>query len=184
MARSEALLHDLAGRHRDFLRFLERRVGNREDAEDLLQSAFVRAIDRGDQIRDDESAVAWFYRLLRNGLIDHYRTQDARGRAVERAASLEETRMEPDELARDIACQCVLAVLPHLKSQYGQLLREIDVEGRDLGDVAQQLGIARGNARVRLHRAREALRKAVFEACRTCAEHACVDCTCRRSGLV
>ena len=46
---------------------------SRETAEDILQEAFGRALTRVDTLRDDESAVAWFYRLLRNAVIDHYR---------------------------------------------------------------------------------------------------------------
>src|SRR5687768_981204 len=55
--------------HRDFLKFLEPRVASRTVAEELLQNAFVRALERGGSIRDEESAVAWFYRLLRNALV-------------------------------------------------------------------------------------------------------------------
>ena len=56
-----------------FLAFVQRRVGARAIAEDILQEAFARALARGDNLRDGESAVAWFYRLLRNALIDHHR---------------------------------------------------------------------------------------------------------------
>src|SRR5688572_33128951 len=68
---------------RAFLRFLERRVASREAAEDLLQEAFKKAIATRGSLRDDESAVAWFYRMLRNGVTDLYRRQNARNRALE-----------------------------------------------------------------------------------------------------
>lgn len=42
----------LVENHRAFLRFLERRVGSRETAEDLLQEAFGRAIERVDALRE------------------------------------------------------------------------------------------------------------------------------------
>jgi len=62
----------LVENHREFLAFLERRVGSREVAEDLLQEAFVRSLDKV-PLDANESAVAWFYRVLRNAVIDHYR---------------------------------------------------------------------------------------------------------------
>ncbi len=54
----------LVDNHREFLKFLERRVGSRAVAEDILQEAFARGLDRLQSLRDDESAVAWFYRIL------------------------------------------------------------------------------------------------------------------------
>src|SRR3954465_5458701 len=76
----EEMLAALAGQRRAFLSFLERRVGHREAAEDVLQEAFARSLDKL-PLDSEESAVAWFYRVLRNAVIDHYR----RGGASERA---------------------------------------------------------------------------------------------------
>src|SRR5436190_6310187 len=63
---SPAVLRILVENHARFLAFLERRVGSRDAAQEILQEAFVRSLSRGGSLRDDESAVAWFYRLLRN----------------------------------------------------------------------------------------------------------------------
>ena len=60
----------LVASHREFLAFLEPRLPSRALAEEILQSAFVRAMEKGGALRDEESAVAWFYRVLRNALID------------------------------------------------------------------------------------------------------------------
>ena len=65
-----------------FLAFLEKRVGGRDTAEEILQQAYVRGMDRGGGLRAGESVVAWFYRLLRNVLADHWRRRDAERRAI------------------------------------------------------------------------------------------------------
>jgi RNA polymerase sigma factor (sigma-70 family) len=62
----------LVENHRAFLRFLERRVGDRALAEDLLQDAFVRNLDRLSDV-PDEGLVPWFYRVLRNAAVDRHR---------------------------------------------------------------------------------------------------------------
>ena len=76
----DELLQSLVENRKSFLSFLERRVGNAAAAEDLLQEAFARSLD---QLPFDshESSVTWFYRVLRNAVIDHYR----RGGSSERA---------------------------------------------------------------------------------------------------
>jgi DNA-directed RNA polymerase specialized sigma24 family protein len=57
----EALLEN----HRAFLRYLERRVGDRALAEDILQDAFAKVVARPQQAPSDEGVVPWFYRTLR-----------------------------------------------------------------------------------------------------------------------
>src|ERR1041384_7788487 len=78
---AEAIAQLVAG-HREFLAFLERRVESRAVAEDILQSAFARGLERGAGV-EDEKAVAWFYRVLRNAIIDHYRHRSTSERAME-----------------------------------------------------------------------------------------------------
>src|SRR5215470_8546172 len=93
---SPAVLRVLVGNHRAFLSFLERRVGDRSTAEDILQDAFVRGIGKIGDLRDDESAIAWFYRSLRNAVIDHHRRGGSKTRALEAFAAELEGSVEPE----------------------------------------------------------------------------------------
>jgi RNA polymerase sigma-70 factor (ECF subfamily) len=162
-----------------FLAFLQRRVESREVAEDILQAAFVRGIERGGDLHDDESAVAWFYRMLRNAVIDHYRHRATQDRAAEKWIRELETETKPDAMIQDVACGCVKEALVELKPEYREAIELVDLEDRSLRDLAAMAGIAENNAGVRVHRAREALRRAVRTTCGTCAEHGCVDCRCK-----
>ncbi len=74
----------LVANHREFLRFVLRRVGDRALAEEIVQDAFVRVLDQGDQIRD--SFVGWFYRVIRNAVIDRQRRQVVANRRLDEFA--------------------------------------------------------------------------------------------------
>jgi RNA polymerase sigma-70 factor (ECF subfamily) len=169
----------LVDSHRHFLAFLERRVGSRAVAEELLQSAFVRTLEKADALRGEERAVAWFYRLLRNALVDHYRKQAAEGRALEREAR-EATEVGPDPELTQAICACVGELLPTLKPEYSELLRQVELEERSVPEAAAAVGITPNNAGVRLHRARQALKRQLERSCGTCATHGCLDCSCQR----
>jgi RNA polymerase sigma-70 factor (ECF subfamily) len=153
-------------------------VGRQAVAEELLQAAYVRALEKGSELREGESAVAWFYRLLRNALIDHYRKQAAEGRVLEREAR-EATEEGPDLELKQTVCACMGQLLPTLKPEYSELLRQVDLEERSVPDVAREAGITANNAGVRLHRARQALKKQLERSCGTCASHGCLDCSCK-----
>ena len=174
---AEAIERLVAG-HRDFLAFLERRVESRAVAEDILQAAFTKGLEHGAGV-DEEKAVAWFYRVLRNAVIDHYRSRSSQARAMETWERNFEDRVEPDADTRNEICQCVSTLLDTLKPEYRDALRIVDLDEGKLSDLAQQSGITADNAAVRIHRARKALRQQVQKACGTCADHGCLDCHCK-----
>jgi RNA polymerase sigma-70 factor (ECF subfamily) len=173
-----AVVERLVADHRAFLAFVERRVESRAIAEDILQEAFVRGLERGGQVRDEESAKAWFYRVLRNAVIDHHRRHGTASRGLEVFASELEGQELPSPDVQDMVCQCITGLTEALKPEYAEALRRIEIEGLAVKDYGAQVGITASNAAVRVFRARKALREHVMRACGTCAEHGCIDCTC------
>jgi RNA polymerase sigma-70 factor (ECF subfamily) len=167
--------------HRAFLSYLERRVGDRALAEDILQEAFARVVALPDRAPVDEGIVPWFYRTLRNAAIDQFRRRGARERAAEACARELETRDTPTaELEAEI-CACVSRLAATLKPEYADALEAIEIGGMPVKTFAEQKGLSASNAAVRVFRAREALKKRVTESCGTCAEHGCLNCTCQAS---
>ena len=186
MADTQPLIEDtpaplaiLLDNHRAFLRYLERRVGDRALAEDILQDAFAKVMDRPDQTPGDESVVPWFYRTLRNAAIDQFRRRGAASRAAEAFAREMETHTLPDAEMEAEICACVTRLASTLKPQYAEALQAIDIQGTPVKTFAEQHAITPSNAGVRVFRAREALRKRLVESCGTCAEHGCRDCSCQ-----
>lgn len=177
---SPEVVQALVDNHRAFLAFIERRVGSRADAEDILQDAFVRGLEKGGQLRDGESAVAWFYRLLRNAVVDHYRRRGAAGRAEERMAAewADASAPAPDEELFDAVCRCINGLVDTLKPEFAAAVRRVEMDGVAVKDYAAEAGISANAAGVRLHRARRALKDQVAASCGTCATHGCLDCTC------
>ncbi|HEX5058476.1 MAG TPA: sigma-70 family RNA polymerase sigma factor [Kofleriaceae bacterium] len=174
MSEPATVTEKLVGSHREFLEYVQRRVGDRALAEEIVQDALVRSLEHEGDIR--ESAIGWFYRVLRNAIIDR-----ARRAAVQRGrldALAHEPEAAPDAELQAVVCRCVATLADTLKPEYADALRRIDIEDMPVKDYAEQAGISASNAGVRVFRAREALRKQVARACGTCATHGCLDCSC------
>ena len=162
MARStRTAVEELVALKADFLRFVRARTRSEAEAEELLQAAYAKATEKIDTVRDDESTVAWFYRLLRNAIAD---------------AGPEVT----DADLHRAVCSCVNDLVPTLKPQWATLVRRVDLEGASVSEVARDEGITANAAAVRLPRARGALRDKLLVVCGACARHGCLDCGCRR----
>lgn len=177
-----APLATLLENHRAFLRFLERRVGDRAVAEDILQEAFARAIAKPETVPADEGVIPWFYRTLRNAAIDQFRRRGAADRATQSFARELETHALPVEDFEAEICLCVSRLAQTLKPEYAAVIQAIDVQGVPVKTFAEQQGLTANNAAVRVFRAREALKRRVIESCGACADHGCVNCSCRKAS--
>jgi RNA polymerase sigma factor (sigma-70 family) len=175
---NDVALETLLDRRAGFLAFVERRVADPALAEDILQAAYMRAVEKAGKLRAEESTVAWFYSVLRNAVVDFYRRRATEGRVLD--ASVTELDVAvPDEETRTFVCGCIAHVLPMLKPAYAEILREVDLEDVPLGEFAKRHKVTPGNAAVRVHRARAALKRELIRVCGACTIHACLNCCCK-----
>lgn len=167
----------LAEQHSRFLQFLRARVGDLATAEDILQAAYLKALERGAQLRSAESSIAWFYRVLRNAIIDHYRQQSVRARAMNEWAANWSEAWEP-ELRAEV-CSCIVEAVSALKPQYRAAIEQVDLGGESVEAFARAQRTTPNNASVRLHRARKAVARHITAICGVNAIDECLDCTCK-----
>jgi RNA polymerase sigma-70 factor (ECF subfamily) len=168
----------LLAHHEAFVDFVQRRVHDRALAEDLVQAAYAHALEKVDALRDEHAIVAWFYRSLRNAIVDRTRRRAVEGRALDAFARELEELIDTVDASPANVCRCVLRIAEGLKPEYADALQRIDVEGAAVKAFAEAHGITPSNAGVRIFRAREALRRGLLLACGVCATNGCSDCIC------
>lgn len=179
---SPSVIETLFQSRSKFVSYLSRRLPSEAVAEDIFQKCLLSVIDNEDSLRDQQSLVPWFYRLLKNTLTDYYRSHASENRKhaqflKELEVSGQTTAGPVDEVYKAI-CACLLDLLSTLKPAYAELIRRIDLEGELPGAVAKSLDVTPNNLLVRLHRARQALRKSLERSCGACSKHSCLDCSC------
>lgn len=135
-------------------------VPTHEDAEDVVQEAFLhawRALDRFDPV---QPFGAWLHRIVANGALDIVRRRKVRA-ADELNESVSMPFRDPaeaDELGRKLG-----AALATLTERQRAVVVMHDVEGFRHAEIGDMLGIPEGTARSDLHHARAALRRALAE---------------------
>lgn len=155
-----------------FVNFARKRIGNPELAADVVQDSLLKAMRSAETLREDVNVVAWFYRILRNSIIDLYR------RRATQAKTMDALALEPNGEDHAEVCKCLERVVETLKPEYATVIREVDLKERPVSEVAGELRTNANNVTVRLHRARNQLRERLEQTCQLCAKHGCLDCTC------
>ena len=132
-------------------RFLYRRLGNREDAEDLTSEVFVKASRELDMTRSQASIASWLFTVARNQLADHWRRHYRLGALLpfddELAQSADEDLPEGNG---EKQIELVLAALP---DRYRTVLELRFLRRLSTRETAELMGVNPDNVKVIQHRA-------------------------------
>jgi RNA polymerase sigma-70 factor (ECF subfamily) len=149
-------------------RYLERMVGNRAIADDLLQETLLR-IARGLPDFEGRSAVkTWAFSIATRVATDHFRRPATRVQIVD----MDQTSEIPDSelngegrLVIDEMNSCVRQVIDSLPADYRAALVLHDLQGLTAAATAEACGCSVATAKIRIHRARGRLREALNKEC-------------------
>lgn len=136
---------------RGFARFLARDVAR---ADDLVQDAVLRALERQEAWTEGTDLRAWTFRLLRNLFLDQQRRRRVEQRGL--AAMPPPVRGEPVQAGRDALRDLELAISDLPQSQREALILVAALE-LDVASVAIITGVPEGTVKARVSRARAAL---------------------------
>jgi RNA polymerase sigma-70 factor (ECF subfamily) len=168
---AEALTH-LDALYRTALRMTR----NPQDAEDLVQETYLRALRALDQFQDGTNLRAWLFRILTNAFINQYR-QRSRAPRSESIDDVEEfylyshlldsgfqpSSSNPEHEVLDrLVDDDIIKALEELPDQFREVVLLADVEGFSYKEIADILDIKIGTVMSRLHRGRRRLQKELW----------------------
>jgi RNA polymerase sigma-70 factor (ECF subfamily) len=155
-------------------RFVVPRVGgNADEARDIVQHAFCKAVERLDSYRGEASLYGWMLQICRNTLIDRVRRDASRPQhfslgdndnaleSIVEALRAPENEQPDHRAARLDLLRIIEATLDYLPSHYGDVLEWKYVEGSTVNEIAARLNLAPKAAESLLTRARSAFREAI-----------------------
>lgn len=166
--------------HRERVRrSLVRLVGETE-ADDLTQEVFMRVTRALPEFRGEASIATWILRITRGVGLDHLRSR--RHHEQRRTVSLapaeagtegetapqpepHEEPQAPGQLVRTEMSACVREYVARLAPEHRAVIELKDLEGLSNPEIAARLGVSVANAKIRLHRARQALRRELEDGC-------------------
>ncbi len=142
----------LAAARGAMLRLANLKISTRQDAEDVVQEACLKAYRSMDALSDPDRFQAWIIQIARNQIRDFYRAR------YRRDALLEQIR--PGNLAHPPRRADVSDALDALNARDRELLSRFYLCDQSVADIAQRLGVPEGTVKSRLHAARGRFRDA------------------------
>ena len=139
----------------------ERLLGERTDAEDLVQDAFLRALDRLPLLDPGRPFGPWFFTLLRNLGINQLRARKVRHMEPEKLDALSPDAAPDEALIRAEVRERFNAALAALTPRQREIVMLFEVEGWKGAEIAEHLGLTPENVRWHLHQAKKSLRAAL-----------------------
>ncbi len=136
------------------------RLGNSDDADDVLQTVFAKAISQGEKFCAVDNDRAWLFRVARNILVDRYRLKRD---LVELPAGL--AAVDDESEAIDKLTECLPRVLSELSAEDREAITLCDLDCISQQRYAQMKGISLSAAKSRIQRARKRMRQQLEVAC-------------------
>jgi len=147
--------------HDKLLAFIRKQVKQKEVAEDLLHDVFLKIRDKIGQLKDHEKLQSWMFQLTRNVVIDYFRKQS---RQTDPAWD-DENETEREKNRMDEAENWIGSYILNLPENYREAVVLYELEGKSIADIADQLQISYTNARARVQRGRQTLKKNLLDCC-------------------
>jgi RNA polymerase sigma-70 factor (ECF subfamily) len=149
-------------------RFVYFKIGSREEANDLTSMIFLKAWNhiQNNNLEDAKTLRALLYKIARTSIIDYYR--ESGGRIVaslddedNKIEVVDETQDAEGKMDQEAEMELIKRQLPFLKEEYREVIIMKFVNDLSLEEIAEVSGKTKGNVRVILHRALNALRELV-----------------------
>ena len=135
-------------------------LDNPDDADDVCQDAFIRALQQIDNCRNPDRFKAWLMAIVRNTAHNRRQYNQVRAAApLEKAASAASGDDPLADAGRAELRVQLSEAMTHLTDLQRKVLVLYDMEGWSHGEIASELGISAGSSRVHLHVARKAMRR-------------------------
>jgi len=153
-------------RHRQLVyRFAYQMAPRRDDAEDIVQEAFVRAYQNLDKYRDEAKFTTWLLRIVTNLCTDMARMSSRRQALEQQEAggsllwmTQGDTEDPVDNLNAEMRVKALRKALQALPAHHRTVIILRDLEEKEYSEIADILGCTIGGAKLRVLRARRALR--------------------------
>jgi RNA polymerase sigma-70 factor, ECF subfamily len=154
--------------------FIQKRVANETEVDDIVQEAFLRMHRKLDSLKDPCRIVSWVFQITRHVIVDHYRSPKRRREVSVGLAgdinlayptSALSTFSEASGQLRTELASCLRPMIEQLSSEYREAVTLVELDGLTQNAAAKRLGLSVSGMKSRVQRGRQQLKRLLEECC-------------------
>lgn len=148
----------------ELYRYINSKVNNKYDSEDILQDIFIKIYENIDKVDDQSKLKSWIYRITKNTIIDYYRKKkDISIDIKEFEKGLEEDNSS-DNMNEEIS-KCLEKMIFELPKKYQEVIELYDTKGMKHKEISEKLDITISCSKMRVQRGKAKLKEILLECC-------------------
>jgi len=150
--------------NQQLLNYIQARVKNNHDAEDILQDVFIKIFNSIETIENQAAIKSWIYRITRNTIIDFYKKKKDVSVSPEMLYEIEEEVDDIDNMNDEIS-QCIGDMIFTLPDKYQVVYDMYEKKDMKHKEIAEALDISVSASKVRLKRAKDMFKDKLVACC-------------------
>lgn len=150
--------------HRKLFNYINNKINNEHDAEDILQEVFVKIYNNLNEVEDEAKIKSWIYKITQNSIIDYYKKKKAINMDIEDFDKIINEDEDESNMNEDIT-KCFEMLIGKLPSKYNEPLYLHDIEGKKYKEISKELDISLSCSKMRVTRARALLKETLLKCC-------------------
>lgn len=142
--------------------FVLQKTNYHADAEDIVQTTFMKAYEGLALLKDEEKRRAWIFQIARNSIADHFRKEKRTEELPDTVILMEEEHVTDCSLE---ATEGMMSILTHLPDKYREALELSELQGMSQKQLSEHLDISYSGAKSRVQRGRELVKDMMASCC-------------------
>lgn len=142
-----------------------KKTGHQDHCHDIHQEVYIRMMQKMDKIKNADNLKSYLFRMADNAVTDYYRKKTNKSFEL-RPEELEEPDLsyiqEPEIRLADC---CLRPMIESMEPVYRDALIMTELEGLSQKQYAEKVGISVANAKIRVFRAKDKLKKIIMDCC-------------------
>lgn len=144
--------------------YINSKVNNKYDTEDIIQEVFIKIHNNIDKINDQSKLKSWIYKITKNTIIDYYRKKKDISVDIMKFEKVIEEDNKSDNMNEEIS-KCLEKMIFELPKKYQEAIDLYDIKGMNHKEISKKLDVTVSCSKMRVQRAKAKLKEILLECC-------------------
>lgn len=148
----------------ELYKYINSKVKNECDAEDILQDIFVKIYKNIDKVDEQTKLKSWIYKITKNTIIDYYRKKKDIPVDIKKLDKGLEGDNNSENMNEEIS-KCLEKMIFELPEKYQEVIELYDMKGMKHKEISEKLNVTISGSKMKVQRSKAKLKEILLQCC-------------------